>query len=234
MKNVIPYAASITALLTAAACLSARSATVLPSGTYAYEVRDGQAVKPPGTITITISRDAAGIAVRDDANLDGTPTSAIRRLDPASFSVISFQVVGETDPAITISSDGARFRGRDGKIATLAPRVLNVPSIASDFSPSAFALVPAILHASGRTKINQYGYAFMTGEPTAGYIKAVPSSAQRPQGAAASDVSIGIQDDNGGVMTLWYDPVTFVVSVVEAGTLTIRLKPDGTAGKIQR
>lgn len=212
MRKLILFLAAV---FSADACATAAD-SVLPSGTYHYEARDGSEVTMKSVVTV--SRDATGVVVRETADRGDEPVSVTRRLDAATFSLRSYEYQGACNPAITVSSDKAVFCLKEGKTATLDAPLPGKPASLVDFLVSSFAILPAMLHAGGATSFNTYSYYVMSGAPTVDVSEVVNTTAARPATVGKDDVPLSIRErGDEKVLTMWYDPKSFVLHYVDLG-----------------
>ena len=210
-----------------AACASSRP-SVFPSGTYAYA---SNVANVPIDSTVTVSRDATAIIVNEQytfVKLPNVPAvSIVSRLDPATFSVISYAVDNDPegpDPSLTITPSGATYSVAGKKPVVQKAPVAAAPSWVFDTNrASAFAAVPAILHATGAKVINGYVPEIFKGSGMAWAFVPTDATVSRPEGVPAGDASLALafHTRKMAMTTLWYDPATFVVSGVKIGNDTL-------------
>lgn len=186
---------------------------ILPSGTYRYEVRDGNEITVSSRITV--KRDGGAVVVLEDANLGSENVKVERRLDPRTYSVVTYSAPGQNNSAITIDGNRATFTDNRGT-RTILKGAPGLPSTVFDFVASSFALVPAMIAVTGAKSYNEYAFY---GRPTVGRVTVVPPSGARPAGVPSTDVSIGLRENDSGEKsaTLWYDPRTCVLDAMRIG-----------------
>ncbi|MGC1379855.1 MAG: hypothetical protein WA814_02385 [Candidatus Baltobacteraceae bacterium] len=179
----------------------AETPPVLPSGTYRYAVHsDG---KTTATSTVTIAHDAMSVTVTETVDLQGETYRTTRRLDPATFSTISWS---GPDDAVTIGSKSATYRSTKTTTTLAAP--VDGPAAVFDFLVAEFSTMPAMLHATGARQYNEY--CVCIGGFQAKAISVVTATAPRPATVQPSDVAIALNAE-GETATLWYDPQMFVL-----------------------
>jgi hypothetical protein len=183
---------------------NAANAAVLPSGTYRYTTYDeGNAV---GHSSIVVTRANGLLQVDESTSLSDDPIESTRTLD-ASFSTLEY-VVTQQQVRDSISIHAKAATHVSGTNSTTLPPATAGPSIVFDFLVGEYAALPAMIHAATGTAFNVYCVCFYGFEVKSATI--VPATAIRPAGVRATDAKAAFDFDDGTI-TLWYDPVTFVL-----------------------
>jgi hypothetical protein len=214
----------LVALLATAACGPAAKATPLPAGTYHYESRQrGASIDS----TVTVSRDADAIVVREDARVGNLIATTIEnRLDPKTLSVVAFSVRNDPDneeASITIRPAGATYRLGGSPAFTVPPPVPEVPSWVLANWASPLAIVPALVHATGAKTLAVYQSTVFHRKALANAFSVADVTVSRPDAAPANDASLGLALLHGKepLLSFWYDPDTFVVDAVKMNDQTV-------------
>jgi hypothetical protein len=182
---------------------AATYAAVLPDGTYRYAVKaDG---KQTATTTVTISHDASSVTVKETIGLDAQKLTTTRVLDPQTFSTRSWSA---DDPPTTIAVSVKSATYTDGKKTTTLDATASAPAAVFDFFVAEFATLPAMIHATGADRYNEYCVCLTAFQTKA--VAIVPPDAARPAGALPGDVAMALRAE-GKTVTLWYDPQTFIM-----------------------
>ena len=209
---MIPLVAAV-----ALASSAAAPGAVLPSGTYAYEIySDG---KPVAKSTIVIHNENGSLQITEATILQGDPVASTRTIDPATFATLKYTItVQGTEDTIDIPSNAATWRRASGD--KTVPQAVAGPSIVFDFFAGPYAAIPAMLHATAAKAFNVYCICF-----TGFDVKPAPivsATAAAPAGVSKTDVSAAFEFDDA-VVTLWYDPVTFVLHAMDAPKAHFRI-----------
>jgi len=182
---------------------AATYAAVLPDGTYRYAVKaDG---KQTATTTVTISHDASSVTVKETIGLDAQKLTTTRVLDPQTFSTRSWSA---DDPPTTIAVSAKSATYTDGKKTTTLDAPASAPAAVFDFFVAEFVTLPAMIHATGADRYNEYCVCLTAFQTEA--VAIVPPDAARPAGALPGDVAMALRAE-GKTVTLWYDPQTFIM-----------------------
>jgi hypothetical protein len=197
------------------ACSQSSTPTPLATGTYTYEFHSGTLTE--GTSTVTISSDGTAFTITEDANWGGSigKVSIVRRLDPATFSIVDYRN-DKDNVSASFTKEGATYRGNSGISKELAPPDAAAPSsfYALYDIVSSNAAIPAMLHATGKTSFNMFGYNVLSGVPSVASVTVVDVTAARPNGVPLRDESLALERGST-VSTIWYDPDTFIVHAVD-------------------
>jgi hypothetical protein len=190
---------------------------VLPSGTYAYEIfSEG---KPVAKSTIVIHNENGSLLITEATALQGDPVATTRTIDPSTFATLKWVMTTQgAEDTIEIASSAGVWR--NGPQSKKLPQAVTGPSIVFDFFAGAYPLIPAMLHATGAKAFNVYCLCF-TGfdvEPAA----VVSATAAAPAGVPKTDASAAFEYDDA-VVTLWYDPVTFILHAMDAPKAQFRI-----------
>lgn len=206
-----------------AACTGQANNHTLPSQTYHYSSSEGRVTVDS---TVVVSRDAGATVVAEEAHFGPGVTTIEQRLDPKTYSVISYAMHNDPegmDPVITVSPTSAVYRLKSMPRTVARARVPGAPSwVFSDWA-SSFAVIPSLVHASGTKTINSYYPEVFHKKALASTLWVVDASGARPNGVPAVDASLGLAErtNRKAVISIWFDPTSFVVDAVNIG--------DGTA-----
>jgi len=209
-----------------AACTGASKPASLPAGTYRYESTTGGSALQSA---ITVSRDSNAVVVHEESKFANLPAVAPvvteSRLDPSTYSVESYVVSNNPegfDPPIQISPAAATYKVA-GKPIVAKAKALGAPSwVLGDEGASMFAILPALVHATGAKTINVYYPGLARGKTLAQTYTVMPTTQSRPDGIPAGDAALGLGFDpkRAPVLSIWYDPATLVMSAVKIGDET--------------
>lgn len=175
------------------------ASTILPDGTYRYDVTiGGHAV---GNSTIVIRREGGAITIGESASLAGTAVVSERKIDESTFATVSY--TGEAGgKRATVAVAGNEAAVTQNGVSAKFSAASDAPIVVSDNRVAAFAQIPATLHVTGAKKLT---LACVCG----GQFVLLP---------------VTILSDTGGVLTtsiqsttiaLHYDPQSFVLQRVE-------------------
>jgi hypothetical protein len=179
--------------------------------------------------TVTIGRAADAIVVSEEARYGdlNASTTIENRLDPKNFSAVAYSVHNDPEgpqPSIAIQPAGATYQ-MSGAPAIVKPvPAAGAPAwVFAEEWASPFTIVPALVHATGSKVINAYYPAIVRGKVLAQQLSVVDVTAPRPDGVPAADASLGLKFSKSKrpFVSLWYDPYSFVVDVVELGDETL-------------
>jgi hypothetical protein len=194
----------------------ASDSSVLPSGAYTYQIfSEG---KPVAKSTIVIYNEEP-LRITEDTTLQDDALASQRTMDPATFSTIDYvmNAQGSAD-TIDISASSAVWHAKSGD-KTLARSVAG-PSIVFDFVAGEYVAIPAMLHATGAKSFNVYCICLTGFDVKTATV--VPATAAAPAGVPKTDASVAFEFDDA-VVTLWYDPVTFILSAIDAPKAQFRI-----------
>jgi hypothetical protein len=182
--------------LVAAVVLASSAGTpsaVLPSGTYSYEIYSEG--KPVAESTIVIHNETGSLQITEATLLQGDPVAS----------------------TIDIPSSAAIWR--HGSESQTLPQAVAGPSIVFDFFAGPYAAIPAMLHATAAKAFNVYCLCF-----TGFDVKPAPivTATTAAPASPKTDVSAAFEFDDA-VVTLWYDPVTFVLRAMDAPKAQFRI-----------
>ena len=220
MKNVLA-AFAFAAFLLPAAVLA--DSTVLPNGTYTYDVAvNGKSI---GTSTITIDRpDAATIRLKEKNSFGALSAEATSIIDATTYQAKTFDASYNTPQG----AQSAHATFSPGKIDISVPGQPDFHAKADAKAPlmelsDNFTLVGAISGAAqwNHDKAASYTQVSLQG----GKIEVVPVAAAtitRPDGVPAGDLGVS-ETDSDGTGTLWYNPQTFIPDFVSSGPATVTL-----------
>jgi hypothetical protein len=190
---------------------------VLPSGTYSYEIYSEG--KPVAKSTIVIHNVNGSLQITEATTIQDDPVATTRTIDPATFSTLQYVMTSEgSQDTIDIPANAAIWRKAAGD-KTLS-QVVAGPSIVFDFFAGPYAAIPAMLHATSAKAFNVYCICFTGFDVKPGTI--APATAAPPAGVPPKDVSAAFEFDDA-VVTLWYDPVTFVLYAIDAPKAQFRI-----------
>jgi hypothetical protein len=194
----------------------ASAGSVLPSGAYTYEIYSEG--KPVAKSTIVIYNENP-LRITEDTTLQGDPIASQRTIDPATFAPLDYvmNAQGASD-TIDLSQGAASWHNATQK-KTLAPAVAG-PSIVFDFFAGAYIAIPAMLHATGAKAFNVYCLCFTGFDVKAATV--VPATAEAPPGVPKTDARVAFEYDDA-IVTLWYDPGTFILSAMDAPKAQFRI-----------
>jgi hypothetical protein len=208
--KVFPFLASL-------ALAATDPSPILPSGTYNYVIWvDG---KPSGKSSIRIARAGGVLTVTESATLPDDTIDTVRTLDPATFSTLTYTSTsaGASD---TIDIHGKSATWKSPLQTKNADQAIDGPSMVFDFLAGEYAAVPAMANATRAKAFNVYCICF-TGFDVK-VSTSVPATGSRPDGVSPSDAHIAFTLDDG-VMTFWYDPVTFVLHELDVPKAHFRI-----------
>lgn len=171
------------------------NATILPDGTYRYELSvDGRSI---GESTIVVRRERFFIVVGESASVAGIALVTERKIDEQTFATLGYTAdTGTKHVVVTVAGNTATLR-QGSKSATISAAP-DAPLVISDNLIAGMALVPATLAATGAKNLT---LASVVG----GFI-AVPVGVTR---TAVGDVTLGM---SGETATLSYDPQKLVLN----------------------
>jgi hypothetical protein len=181
------------------------AATMLPNGTYFYEITENG--KAEATSKIVVTRTPAGILVSEHAEPMEAAEVTRRTFDGAPFAARTFadEVDGHAYTTVAIDGNTAVLE-RGGKKTTLtAPP--DAPFAVFDMFAASLFQLPALLHAAPANRLTLANLFF--GSPTVA-LAAEPGAAARPKRVPATDVSTQVALD-GKPGALWYDPASYVL-----------------------
>ena len=191
--------------LLAIAPAHAGASTILPNGTYVYDIaEDG---KTEATSTIVVTRTPDEIVVTEHASPMEAGEITRRIYDGASFAARAFanEVDGRTYATVTVNGRSAAIDQGGRKSTLTAPA--GAPFAVFDANVSSVFQLPAMLHAQPNNRLTLANLFF--GISTMA-VTAAPATVPRPARVPAGDVGTQIALD-GKPAALWYDPVSYVL-----------------------
>lgn len=183
-----------------ALCLGAApAASVLPDGTYRYDITIGG--HSVGNSTIVIRRESGTIAIGESASLVGTAVVSNRKLDESTFATVSY--AGEAGgKRATVAVAGNALAVTQNGVSAKFSAPSDAPIVVSDNRIAGFAQIPATLQVTGAKKLT---LACVCG----GNFALLPITMMSDSGGV---LTISIQSTT---LALHYDPQTFVLQSVE-------------------
>jgi len=192
---------------------------VLPPGSYRYQIYSES--KPVATTTIVVTHSHDTIGVAESLNFQDEPVSTLRTLDPANFSTLAYTITSRgSKETIGIADKSATYRNEATATTKTLAETTDGPAIALDFFVGPYVALPAMLHATAATTFNAYCICFVGFNAETGTL--VQKTMVRPAGVPATDAQASI-DFEDAIFTVWYDPVTFVLSEFDAPTAKVRM-----------
>jgi hypothetical protein len=181
------------------------AATILPNGTYFYEIAENGTTET--TSKIVVARTPAGILVSEHAVPMEAAEVTRRTFDGATFAARTFtdEVDGHAYTTVTIAGNAAVLERSGSKTTLAAPA--DAPFAVFDAFAASFFQLPALLRASPANRLTLANLFF--GSATVA-LTAVRGTAIRPKRVPASDVCTQVTLD-GKPGALWYDPVSYVL-----------------------
>jgi hypothetical protein len=221
--------AALALCLALAACSSASKAAPT-GGPYHYESTEG-GVTITSTVNVHYGADAA--VVDEDVKFGQVTASIENRLDPKTFSAISYTMRNDPeglDPVIVVSPGGASVKMNDRGGAVVKAPAPGAPSWILGNYASSFVLLPSLVRATHPQALNAYMPTVFHGKGFAFKLSVVPTTPARPAAVPAGDASISLGRFNSRkrlpMVTVWYDPASSVVDEIDmAGTTAFVRKP---------
>jgi len=219
--------AALALCLALTACSSASKSSA-SGGPFHYESTEGNV-----TINSTVDvRYDKGAAIVGEAVNFGTASANIEnRLDPKTFSTISYTMRNDPegiDPIVIVTPSGASVKTNDRGGAVVNAPVPGAPSFVFGNYASSFVLLPSLVRATHPRTINAYMPTVFHGKALAMKLSVFPSASQRPTTVPQGDVAIGFAPPSArkrvAMLTLWYDPATSVVDAINIGNATAFLR----------
>jgi hypothetical protein len=206
------------ALALALASPGGTAGSALPAGTYRYVYYDG--TRRVVTTTVVIERNDGTLTVKESSDAQGTSIDTSRKLDPATFTTLAYAVTTPgANETVGVSGTSATYRHLSKTTVLHAPAA--GPSIVFAFFLGGFATLPAMIHTATVKTFNVYcicPYSGFDAKPS----KIVPATEPRPAGVSPADAEAAFSID-GGVATIWYDPLTFVLHRLDLPGSKIRI-----------
>ncbi len=201
-----------------------QNATALPSGTYQCTTYDqGNAV---GHSSIDVTQVNGSVQIAESTSLSDEPIESTRLLDPSTFSTLAYTMTSQ-GASDTMDINAKAATQRDGANAkTLTPATVG-PSIVFDFLVVEYVAMPAMIHAATNSAFNVYCVCFYGFEVKPAAI--VPATAPRPSAVPVTDSAAAFDFDDG-IITLWYDPASFVLRELDNPKARFRTVLDAEKG----
>lgn len=185
------------------------AATMVPNGTYRYEIAEGGKAEATSTI---VTRTPSEIVILEHASPMEAAEITRRTFDGTTFAARTFsnEVDGRAYTTIAIEGSGATVERGGRKTTLTAPA--GAPFAVFDAFVAGIFQLPPLLHAAPAGRLTIANLFF--GAPVV-TLQGEPAIAPRPARVPASDVSIAVAVD-GKPAALWYDPVSYVLDEFDA------------------
>jgi len=206
-----------------AACSPSAGTTASPAGTYQYESRAGNITAGS---TVTVSFDSGAVLVSERARLGTFDGPAIEsRMNPKTYSLETYTVTHDPegdDPSIAVTAAGAKYVMKNADPVTKKAPVPGAPSFVFGDWVSSFVELPSLEYVTKAKTINGYMPDLMRGKAVAMTYYVVEPMVPPPAAARSGDAALALAWRPRGkpVVTMWYDPATFVVDAVDLGGAT--------------
>lgn len=189
----------------AVAACRADAATIVPNGTYTYEIAERG--KAEATSTIVVTRTPSEIVVTEHSSPMEAAEITRRTFDAATFVARTYanEVSGHAYTTVTIDGNTGVLEQGGRKTTFSAPA--DAPLAVFDANVASAFQLPALLHAVPSHRATLISLFFGTSTIV---LTAAPSTAARPPRVPAADVATDVSVD-GKPATLWYDPVSYVL-----------------------
>ena len=196
-------AALFAALAVAPSCAGA--ATILPNGTYVYEIAENG--KGEATSTIVVARTPGEIVVTEHSSPMEAGEITRRSYDAATLAAHTFDNAVDGHAYTTVNVDGTTaVLVQGGRKSTLTAPA-GAPFAVFDANVSSVFQLPAMLHALPAHRLTLANLSLRTSTME---LSAVPATAPPPARVPAGDAGIEVRLDEKPA-TLWYDPVSYVL-----------------------
>jgi hypothetical protein len=196
----------------------------MPGGPYHYESTEG-GVTIESTVNVHYGADAA--VVDEDVQFGPATAHIESRLDPKTFSAISYTMRNDPDgedPSIAVSAGGASVKTNDRGGAIVKPPVPGAPSWIFANYASSFVLLPSLVRAANPRIVNAYMPTVFHGKGFAMKLSVIPTTDTRPAAVPTSDESVSLGSSNArkhlSMVTVWYDPGTSAVDAINIAGAT--------------
>ncbi len=203
------------ALVLAAAL--AQGAARPPDGTYYYTLtRQGVMI---GSSEIVFKTLPAALTVQERADLGSLQATTMTSLDAATLNETAYGGVSPqqgsfgatfTKDSLTINSGSTRIPLQESG---------GLPMLLSDGLVSSLALLPAIVHATGKASFTIAAINGAKSYPASVSTSNVPLPSDVPKTDAAMTLTYA-----GGAVTLWYDPKTFVLDLARNAATSFEIR----------
>jgi hypothetical protein len=216
--------AALALCLALAACSSQPKPVAAPTGPYRYESTEGGVTIES---TVKVRYAAAATVVDEDVQFGHVTANIESRLDPKTYSAIAYAMHNDPEgeePSIAVSAQGALFKTNTGALVVAKAPVPGAPSWIFGNYASSFIMLPSLVRATHLQTINAYMTDVFHGKAFALRLSVVPTIAPLPAGVPARDASISLGSAKthkpASMVTVWYDPATYVVDCVNIAGAT--------------
>ena len=200
------------------------SPAILPVGTHHYGIYDDG--KRGGTSTIVVTRDKGSLRLTETMAFkdESAPMQTTRMLDPETFTTLRYAVGGPgAHESVDVAPESATYH--NGTSDTRLEAATAGPSAVGDYLVGVYVALPAMIHATTASAFSMYCICFGGFQVKSNVL--VKATAARPAGAPAGDASLAFRSDDETV-TLWYDPVSFVLHEMDVPDARIKIVEDRT------
>lgn len=208
------------------ACTGKTTPAAGPTGPYHYESTEGGVTIDS---TLTVRYDPSAAVVDEDVRFGQVTANVENRLDPKTFSAITYVMRNDPeqiDPSISVSAAGASFKTKTRGNAVAKAPVPGAPAWVFGNYASSFVMLPSLVRATHPRNINAYMTSVFHGKAFAMKLSVIPPTEKRPSGIPPEDlaISLGSARRPMALVTVWYDPSTLVVDGVNiaGGTAFVR------------